>query len=107
MLIVFGTGCPRTADLACGHRIRPPDIAYAIAEPTRGDDFLPHVKLHAFATLDVQVAVKGIVPAGEGEQGHWRGDTDVDADHAGFDAMLEFARGFAGLSEDGGAVAIA
>ncbi len=41
-----------------------------------------------------------------GKHRHRRGHADVDADHAGFDAMLEFARGFAGVGEDRRAVAV-
>lgn len=83
-----------------------PDVPYPITEPTGGDDFLLGVKLDGFAALDVQVAVEGIVPAGEGEHGQGRGDGDVDSDHAGFDAVLEFAGGFAGLGGDSRPVAL-
>ena len=62
------------------------------------DDFLLRVELHAFLALHVQVAEEGFVPAGEREHRHRGGHADVDADHAGLDAMLEFARGLAGVA---------
>src|SRR5258707_7014297 len=55
-----------------------PDVAHAFAEPARGHDFLLRVKVHAFFSLDVQVAVEGFVPAGEGKHRHGRGDADVN-----------------------------
>ena len=54
--------------------------------------------------MGVEVAEEGAFPAGEGKEGHGRGDADVDADHAGVDAGGIFAGGFAALGEDGGGV---
>ena len=65
-----------------------PKIAYTFAKPTRGHNFLLGVKLHAFFSLDVEVAIKGIIPAGKGKHRHRSRHTDVDPDHAGFDASL-------------------
>ena len=64
------------------------------------------VELDAFFPLDMKIAVKGIVPASEGEHRHRRRHANVDPDHPRFDSMLEFARGFAGVGENGGAVAV-
>jgi hypothetical protein len=61
-----------------------------IAESPDSYDFLLGVELEAFATLKVGVAVEGIVTAGEGDMAISVGDGDVDADHADFEAMLEF-----------------
>src|SRR5215469_14999449 len=71
-----------------------PNVAFAVAEPAGGGNFLLREKLHAFFALHVQVAEEGIVPAVEGEPGHRGGDADVNADHAAVDAMFEFAGGF-------------
>ena len=83
-----------------------PNIPDPIPKPPRRHDLLLGVKLHAFFSLNVQIAVEGIVPAGERKHRHRGGDTDVDPDHAGFDAVFEFARGFAGVSENRSAVAV-
>src|SRR5688572_22452822 len=61
-----------------------PDVPGPITQPARRDDFLLGVKLDGFEALDVEIAVEGIVPAGEREHSQGRGDGDVDADHAGF-----------------------
>ena len=54
----------------------------------------------------MEVAEEGLVPSAEGEEGHGGGDADVDADHAGLDAVAELAGCFAAAGEDGGAVAV-
>ena len=54
----------------------------------------------------MEVAEEGLVPAAEGEEGHGGGDADIDADHAGLDAVAEFAGGFAASRENRGAVAV-
>ena len=55
-------------------------------EPPAHDDFLLGVKRHGVFAVGVQVAEEGILPAGEGEEGHGRGDADVDSHHAHFNA---------------------
>ncbi len=54
----------------------------------------------------MEVAEERRVPAAEREEGHGGGDADVDADHAGLDAVAEFTGGFAAAGEYGGAVAV-
>src|SRR3977135_19581 len=44
-----------------------PHTAAAVANPARRDDFLLRVELHALFPRNVQIAVEGIIPAGEGE----------------------------------------
>ena len=77
-----------------------PNITFAITKPSAGGHLLLREKLHTFFALHVQVAEKGIVPAVEREPRHRGGHTDVDADHAAVDAMLELARGFAVAREN-------
>ena len=81
-------------------------FSVAFAEPARRRHFLLRIKLHAFLALHVQIAVERFVPAVEGKHRHRRRHADVDPDHAGFDAMLEFARGFAGVRENRCAVSV-
>ncbi len=71
-----------------------PDISDPIAGPPRRHNFLLCVKLHTFFSLDVQVAVKRLVPAGKRKHRHRRRHAHVDADHPGFHAVLELTRRF-------------
>src|ERR1700729_3344177 len=75
-------------------------------EPACHDRFALRVEQNRFASLDVQVAEEGLVPAGEGEPGHRSGDADVYADHSGVEVLLELAGGVAALREDRCAVAV-
>ena len=72
-----------------------PDVAFTVAEPAAGSDFLLREKLHAFLALHVEVAEKGIVPAVERKPRHRGRHADIDAHHAAVDAVLELARRFA------------
>src|SRR6267154_226031 len=83
-----------------------PNVALAEAEPASSGDFLLGEELDAFLALHVQVAEERFVPAVEGEPGHRGGHTDIDANHATLDAVLELARGLAGAREDGCPVAV-
>src|SRR5207237_8998433 len=83
-----------------------PNIAHAVSEPARGNDFLLGVELDAFFPLNVEIAVERFVPTGEGKHGHGCGHSNVDPDHAGLDPILEFTSGFAGVRENGGAVSV-
>ena len=83
-----------------------PDVAFAVAEPAARGHLLLREELHAFAALHVQVAEERFVPAVKGKPRHRGRHTDIDADHAGLGAMLEFARRLAAAGKDGRAVAI-
>src|SRR6476469_3768245 len=76
-----------------------PHISDAIPKPPRRHDLLLGIKLHSFFSLDVQIAVEGIVPAGKREHRHRCRHSNIDADHAGFDAVFELASGFAGVGK--------
>src|SRR5215469_17274375 len=61
--------------------------------PALDDHFLFAVKLDSVAALAVHHAEKAVFPSAEGEIGHGRGDSDVDADVAGGRLIPELARG--------------
>ena len=75
-------------------------------EPARHGHLLLRVELNAFDALDVQVAEEGLIPTREREPRHRRGDADVDADHAGVKAALEFAGRPAAARKNASAIAI-
>src|SRR5690348_7920279 len=72
--------------------------------PARERYFLAGVELDALRALDVQVAEKRAVPAGEREPGHRRRHADVDADHARVEVPLELSGRVAATREDDGPV---
>src|SRR2546423_4916688 len=95
----------------CFIRVNPwllllPYVANTVPKPPRRHHLLLRVELDALFPLNVQITVERFVPAGEWEHRHRGGDADVDADHAGFDPMLELARGFSGMGEDRRAIAV-
>src|SRR4029434_2468306 len=65
------------------HVLLLPDVADALAKPPRADHLLPSVKLYSFLSLDVQIAVKRIIPTGEGKHRHRCRHADVDSNHPG------------------------
>src|SRR5215217_3127360 len=77
-----------------------PHVSHTFAKPARRDHFLLRVELYRLAALDVEVAVERVVPTGEGEHRHRRGDADVDSHHSGLHAMLELACGLSAVGED-------
>ena len=85
------------------YRLFPPDIGFP--EPSRGDRLFPGVKANAIASLDMKVPEKRIVPAAEREHGHGCWHAYIDANHAGLNAMFEFASGTPRCREDRGSVA--
>src|ERR1700720_4041652 len=64
------------------------------------------VEAHRVLAGRVQVAEEGALPTGEGEEGHRRGDADVDADHARLDPRAEVPGVAAAAGEDAGRVAV-
>src|SRR5450432_550364 len=61
--------------------------------PTFDDYFLVGVKLDRVTALAVEIAEETVLPSAEGEVGHGRGDSDVDADVAGGRFVAEAACG--------------
>src|SRR5205085_597715 len=55
--------------------------------------------------LDVQIAEKRFVPAGERKPGHRRRYADVDSNHPGVEVARELPRGPATAGENAGAIA--
>ena len=53
----------------------------------------------------MEIAEERAVPAGERKPRHRGGDSDVDADHAGVEMLLELPSGPAAAGEDGEAAA--
>src|SRR5579863_10445661 len=68
----------------------PPDVPDGAAEPAGRGHLLLGVELDGLPALDVEVAVEGGVPSGEGKHGHGGRDPDVDSDHPRLDPVLEF-----------------
>ena len=56
-------------------------------------DFLVGVELDGVAALAVEIAEEAVLPSAEGEVGHGRGDSDVDADISRRSFVAEAARG--------------
>ena len=84
------------------YRLFPPDIGFP--EPSRGDRLFPGVKANAIASLDMKVLEKRLVPAAERNMAMGAKYAYVDANHAGLNAMFEFASG-SRFREDRGSVA--
>src|SRR5262249_15700403 len=81
----------------------PPRLAPATGRrrrPAGHDHPLLSIEQHPFLALNVQIAEERRVPAGKREPRHRRGHTDVDADHAGIETMLDVAGRAAGLRKD-------
>ena len=62
--------------------------------------------MHALGALNMQIAKERLVPAREREQRHWRGHTNIHADHAALDFACELAGISAAAGENRCAVAI-
>jgi folate-dependent tRNA-U54 methylase TrmFO/GidA len=60
-------------------------------EPASHGHFLLRVELDRLGPLDMQIAEKRTVPAGERKPGHRRGYADVFADHSGVEVVLELS----------------
>ena len=75
------------------------------SEPAGHQHLLFGVEVDGVFAMGVEISEEGVLPAGEGEEGHWRGDSDVDSHHADFNPALVVARGLAILREDRGRVA--
>src|ERR1700722_3569941 len=61
--------------------------------PALDDDLLFGIEIDGIAALRVQIAEEAVLPAGEREIRHRRGDADVDPDVAGTNLVAELARG--------------
>src|SRR4051794_35470858 len=81
------------------------ELAGPLAGPALDDNLLVCVEVDRVVGLAVEDAHEAVFPATEGEVGHRRGDTDVDADVAGGDFVAEATGGFAVVGEDRGGVA--
>ena len=68
------------------------NLASADLKPAGHDDLLFAVKRYGVFAVGVKVSEKGVLPAGEGEEGHGGGDSNVDAHHAHFDSRRVLAR---------------
>jgi hypothetical protein len=51
----------------------------AHSEPSAHDEFQLGAKRHGVFAVGVQVSEKGILPSGEGEEGHGGGDADIES----------------------------
>src|SRR5258708_277324 len=68
--------------------------------------FLVGVELDGIAALAVEIAEEAVLPSAEGEVGHGRGDSDVDADVARGSFVAEAARGRSARSEQRRLIAV-
>ena len=68
--------------------------------PTASDRFDTRVKTYPFRAVDCVIAEEGTLPTAETVEGHWDGNRDVDADHAGLDTPRKVAGGVAVAGED-------
>ncbi len=75
-------------------------------KPTSQCHLLPRVEMHTFGALDMQIAEERLVPAGEWQPRHGGRHADIDTDHAGIEAPLEFAGGTAILGKDRSAISV-
>jgi hypothetical protein len=65
------------------------------------------VKLNAVATLTVQIAKEALVPAAEREEGHWRGNANIDANVAGVCLVPELTGAGATAGKNASHIAVA
>src|ERR1700688_2967226 len=69
------------------------ELARMFFGPAFDYDFFVGIELDGVAALAVEVAEEAVLPSAEGEVGHGRGDSDVDADVAAGGFVAEAARG--------------
>src|SRR5437660_6442532 len=69
------------------------ELAAVLFGPAFNYYLLVRVELDSVAPLAVEVAEEAVLPSTEGEVGHGRGDSDVDADVARRRFVAEAARG--------------
>ena len=69
------------------------ELAAVLFGPTLDDNLLIGIELDSIAALAVKIAEEAVLPPAEGEIGHGRGDSDVDADISGGRFVAEAARG--------------
>ena len=62
-------------------------------KPSLNDDFRIRKELKDFLSVRFGVTEHRVTGTAEREETHGRSDTDIDADHARFDTILEFAGG--------------
>src|ERR1700675_4226921 len=74
--------------------------------PASDNYFFIGVELDRIAALAVEVAEETVFPSAEGEVGHGRGDSDVDADVAGGSFVAEAARGRSAGGEERGLITV-
>ena len=86
--------------------ISPLELARMLFGPAFHYDFFVGVELDGVAALAVEVAEEAVLPSAEGEVGHGRGDSDVDADIAGGRFVAEFAGGGATSGEERGLISV-
>src|SRR5262249_172762 len=79
--------------------------ASRLLQPARDDDLLVGVELDAVASMRLEIAVERPLGTAEREVRHRRGHADVDAEHAGLDAIAVLACPLAARGEDAGRVA--
>src|SRR5579863_7387063 len=68
------------------------ELSRMFFRPTFDDDFLFGVKLHSVAALAVHDSEEAVFPAAEGEIGHGRSNSDVDANISGWSLVAETPR---------------
>src|ERR1700692_706930 len=82
------------------------ELARMFFGPAFDYDFFVGVELDGVAALAVEVAEETVLPSAEGEVGHGRGDSDVDADVAGGRFVAEAARGRSARGEERRLIAV-
>src|SRR5580693_4456412 len=74
---------PRCDSICCSRSSTPLsslELSAVLFGPALDYNFLVGVELDGIAALAVKIAEKAVLPSAEGEVGHGRGDSDVDAD---------------------------
>src|SRR5690349_18178060 len=74
--------------------------------PAFDDDFALGVELNRIHTLAVQIAEERLFLSAEGEGCRWRGDTDIDTDVTGVDAIFEITGMTTAVGENAGGVTV-
>src|SRR5512145_484833 len=68
------------------------ELARPLLRPALDHNLLLGEELDCIHTLAVQIAKERLFPAREGEECHWRRDTDIDANVPRIHLVTEFAR---------------